>query len=169
MNDTVLGALIGAGATVIGAILAGVLVHWRDERRRRSVRATYDIALAQEMDATPNALRALLERFPHDGMAATTDSFFRGLSMQGQPGHLFIDLLPHLDVLPTEVTHGLSQIYLNLQLVRAQAQNVLDRGGSVRVPTGETDPHSESGRAAATRHARALRGIRENSAVSAQV
>jgi len=136
VNDTILGAVIGAGAT----LLVGAIYQSFGWLRRRARRRTFAHALAEEVSVSRDLLKKFLADFPSDGDARTWDAFLLGLSTQKGMGHLFVSLLPNLDVLPPGLIGQLSNAHTRLSMLAGWAQTVLERGGSFNVPMGQTRP-----------------------------
>jgi hypothetical protein len=136
VNDTILGAVIVAGATLLVVAIYQSL----DWLRRRARRRTFARSLAEEVSVSRDLLKKFLVDFPSDGDARTWDAFLLGLSTQKGTDHLFVSLLPNLDVVAPDLIGQLSNAHTRLRVLAGWAQTVLERGGSFNVPMGQTRP-----------------------------
>ena len=122
MNDTVVGAIIGAAATIAGGLLV-LVAGWFMRRARRKIFAR---ALAEEIDINRGFLKGLLNNFPlqADGSVLNASQFLAELAGQQTTDHLFVSLLPNLDVLPADVIAGLTNAHTRLKSVIGQAESL---------------------------------------------
>ena len=134
MDEAIIGAVIGAAATIL-AVLAAQSAGWLIRRGRRR---TFALALAEEIRVNRDFLSQLLGDHPLDDSGDTTDIVMMGLAGLQATDHLFVSLLPNLDVLPPDTLRELSAAHARLKMVSGQAEGVLQRGGSGQVGKRET-------------------------------
>jgi hypothetical protein len=82
----------------------------------------------------------LLGQHPRDDSAKRTDVVFLAISGRRSTDHLFVSLLPNLDVLPAATIRDLSAVHTNVKGLVSQAEWVLKRGGSGQVAQAVTIP-----------------------------